>query len=51
MVWIESKGYVIDVTTMNLSDDLVQSKCKMMLNGQTPRLLIGVSPSVQNQVS
>ena len=36
-------GYVIDVTTMTLSDNVVQSKCEMMSNGQYPTLLIGVS--------
>ena len=37
------QGFVLDVTTMNLSDDLVQSKCEVMLNGQKPTLLIGGS--------
>ena len=33
---------------MNLSDDLVQSKCKMMLNGQKPTLLIGGSKCAES---
>ena len=42
--WYErNQASVIDVTTMNLSDELVQSKCEMMLNGQKPTLLIGGS--------
>ena len=32
---------VIDVTTMNLIDELVQSKCEMTLQGQKPTLFIG----------
>ena len=40
---LELDGYVFDVTTMNLSDDHVQSKCGMMLNGQKPMLLLGES--------
>ena len=45
LVWDSSwyglnQGSVLDVTTMNLSDDLVQSKCEMMWNGQEPTLLI-----------
>ena len=36
-----NQGYVLDV--MNSSDDLVQSKCEMMLNGQQPTLLMGGS--------
>ena len=35
-----NQGCVLDVTTMYLSDDLVQSKCEMMLNGQKPTSLI-----------
>ena len=34
---------LIDVTTMHLSDELVQSKCEMMWNVQKPTLLIGGS--------
>ena len=33
-----NQGYVIDVTTMNLSDGLVQSKCEKMLNGPKPQV-------------
>ena len=28
-----NQGYVLDVTTMNLIDDLLQSNCEMMFNG------------------
>ena len=36
MVWL-NRGYLLDVTTMNLSSGLVQSKCGMMLNGRYHR--------------
>ena len=42
-----NQASVMDVTTMNLSDELVQSKCDMMLNGQKPTLLIGRSKGAE----
>ena len=36
-----NQALVIDVTTMNLSDELVEPKCELMLNGQKPTLFIG----------
>ena len=33
---------------MHLSDDLVQSKCEMMLKGQKPTLLIGGSKCAES---
>ena len=43
-----NRGYVIDVTTMNLSDDLVQSKCETMSDGQKPSLLIGAAKGAES---
>ena len=42
------QGNVIDVTTMNLVDDLAQSKCEMMLTGQRPSLLCGGSKCAES---
>ena len=32
---------MVDVTTVHLSDDFVESKCKIVLKGQKATLLIG----------
>ena len=38
-----NQGYVFDVTTLDLNDELEEWKCEMMLKGQKPTLLMGGS--------